>query len=53
MTTAVRVRSPDRILVVSPDRDDDAIGCGGTIVRHVAEGCDVMVADVCVRGWSV
>jgi N-acetylglucosamine malate deacetylase 1 len=30
-----------RILVVSPHPDDETLGCGGTLLRHVAEGDEV------------
>jgi LmbE family N-acetylglucosaminyl deacetylase len=32
-----------RILVLSPHPDDESIGCGGTLVRHVSEGDAVHV----------
>ncbi|WP_418317896.1 PIG-L deacetylase family protein [Piscinibacter sakaiensis] len=32
-----------RILVLSPHPDDEAIGCGGTICKHIAEGDEVRV----------
>lgn len=31
-----------RILVISPHPDDESIGCGGTLCKHIAEGDEVM-----------
>jgi LmbE family N-acetylglucosaminyl deacetylase len=39
-----------RILVVAPHADDETLGVGGTIARHVAEGYDVHVAVVTGHG---
>ena len=32
-----------KIIVLSPHMDDEVLGCGGTIARHVAAGSDVSV----------
>jgi LmbE family N-acetylglucosaminyl deacetylase len=40
------VTEPGRILVVSPHPDDEVLGCGGTIARHVKHGERVEVALV-------
>ena len=42
--------SSDRILVVAPHADDETIGAGGTIARHVVGGDDVHVAIVTGHG---
>jgi len=34
---------PRRVTVVSPHPDDEAIGCGGTLLRHAADGAQVRV----------
>lgn len=40
MTSA---RITTRVLVLSPHPDDETIGCGGTLLRHLAAGDDVRV----------
>jgi LmbE family N-acetylglucosaminyl deacetylase len=37
---------PKRLVVVAPHPDDDAIGCGGTLARSVANGAHVLVVYV-------
>ena len=36
----------DRIAVIAPHPDDEILGCGGTIARHISEGNDVYVCIV-------
>lgn len=40
-----------RVLVISPHPDDETIGAGGTIARHVAEGDEVSLCIV-TQGYS-
>lgn len=35
-----------RVLVISPHADDEAIGCGGTILKHVAQGAEVTILQL-------
>jgi len=37
------------VLVLAPHADDEVLGCGGTIARHVAEGDSVVIA-IATRG---
>lgn len=34
---------PQKIVVLAPHMDDEVIGCGGTVARHVEAGADVTV----------
>jgi len=33
----------NRVLVLSPHPDDESIGCGGTLNKHVESGDDIFV----------
>jgi LmbE family N-acetylglucosaminyl deacetylase len=35
-----------RILAIAPHPDDEAIGCGGALARHIASGDDVWIAYI-------
>jgi len=39
----VKIPPGTRILVLAPHPDDDVLGCGGTLVKHVAAGASVSV----------
>ena len=39
----------NRIMIISPHPDDESIGCGGTIQKHVAEG-DVVQVEMLTSG---
>jgi len=39
----------NRVLVVAPHPDDETIGAGGTIARHVADGAEVELAVVTLK----
>lgn len=37
----------NRVWVLSPHPDDDAIGCGGAIIKHIQMGHDVRIVYLC------
>ena len=42
----------NRVLVVSPHMDDETLGVGGTIVKHVESGDKVKVCFICHRKYD-
>jgi N-acetylglucosamine malate deacetylase 1 len=41
-----------QILVIAPHMDDEVLGCGGTIARHVQEGDELDVVVACNRAYN-
>lgn len=41
-----------RVLVIAPHMDDEVLGCGGTIAKHVDAGDHVEVAILCHRAYD-
>jgi LmbE family N-acetylglucosaminyl deacetylase len=42
----------NKVLVIAPHLDDEALGCGGAILKHAANGCDVHVAFIAHRVYD-
>jgi LmbE family N-acetylglucosaminyl deacetylase len=49
---AHRSPPPGRVLVLAPHPDDEVFGCGGAILRHVAQGDPVQVVVVTAGGFE-
>ena len=41
-----------KILVIAPHMDDEVLGCGGTIARHVENGDDLSVCFIAHRIYN-
>ena len=41
-----------KVLIVAPHMDDEVLGCGGTIIRHVTSGDHVTVCIVANRAYN-
>ena len=41
-----------KVLVIAPHMDDEVLGCGGTIIRHVDSGDHVTVCIVANRAYN-
>lgn len=44
--------SQPRVMVLAPHSDDEVIGCGGTLVRHIAAGAQVSVVYMTDGRWG-
>lgn len=51
MTTNIIGRNMKRVLVIAPHADDEILGCGGTMIKHISDGDEVYVCIV-TTGWS-
>ncbi len=41
-----------QVLVLSPHMDDEVLGCGGTVARHIEERDEVHIAFLCNRAYG-
>ena len=41
-----------QVLIIAPHMDDEVLGCGGTIVRHVEQGDNITVCVVANRAYN-
>ena len=46
----MQISSKDRILIVAPHPDDEAVGCGGLLVKHGTQ-CDIMLLTDGRKGY--
>ena len=46
------MNNPRAVVVISPHMDDEVLGCGGTIARHIQQGDSVAVCIVCNRAYN-
>ena len=44
----------NKVMIIAPHPDDETLGCGGTILRHIAQGDDVYwLIMTTMKGTSV